>query len=79
MSKFYVYSKIGCGYCVKLISFMESKGIEYEKFTVGQDLTSEQFVNKFGRSSSFPQVLHNTKHIGGMRDTVRYLLNNNIV
>ena len=78
-NKFYVYSKDGCGFCQRLTEFMESKGVEFEKFNLGEDYTPEDFVNKFGYNSSFPQVVYHQQKIGGMKDTVRYLLNNKIV
>tara|TARA_R110002012_G_scaffold159923_1_gene321613 strand:- start:201 stop:446 length:246 start_codon:yes stop_codon:yes gene_type:complete len=78
-SKFYVYSKNGCGFCDKLTNFMESKGVNYEKFNLGDDFSSEEFLYKFGRSSTFPQVLMNNQKIGGMKDTVRFLLDNKMV
>ena len=75
-SKFYVYSKDGCGFCEKLTNFMESKGVNYEKFDLGTDFSPEEFLYKFGRQSTFPQVIVENKHIGGMKDTVRFLLDN---
>ena len=72
--KFYVYSKSGCDFCDKLIQFMEQKNIPYEKFNLGSDYSSEQFIEKFGYNSSFPQVHHLNQNIGGMKDTVRYLV-----
>jgi len=78
-NKFYVYSKDGCGFCQRLTEFMESKGVEFEKFNLGEDYTPEDFVNKFGYNSSFPQVVYHQQKIGGMKDTVRYLLNHKIV
>ena len=77
--KFYVYSKSGCGYCDRLLKFMDSKGIKYEKFNLGYDFTVEEFLNKFGRGSTFPQVHYNNLNIGGMKDTVRYLSENKLV
>ena len=77
--KFYVYSKSGCGFCDRLITFMDSKGVQYEKFSLGADFTTEEFLNKFGRGSTFPQVHHKNLNIGGMKDTVRYLHEHNIV
>ena len=73
-SKFYVYSKKGCGFCDKLVEFMDSKRISYEKFTLDDDYSKDDFVIKFGYHSSFPQVIHENKKIGGMKDTVRYLM-----
>ena len=75
--KFYVYSKQGCGFCDRLIQFMTSKGIQYEKLSLGQDFTTEQFLTKFGRGSTFPQVNHKNLNIGGMKDTVKYIVEHN--
>lgn len=74
--KFYVYSKNGCGFCQKLISFMDQKNVPYEKFNLGEDYTTEEFIEKFGYNSTFPQVHHHNQNIGGMKATVRYLLEN---
>ena len=72
--KFYVYSKAGCGFCDRLTTFMEQKGVQYEKFTLGQDYSPEDFVNRFGYNSTFPQVVFENQKLGGMKDTVRYLI-----
>lgn len=58
---------------------MDSKGIEYEKFSLGRDFTSEDFLKKFGGGSTFPQVYHDNTSVGGMRDTVRYIAENNLL
>ena len=78
-SKFYVYSKTGCGFCDRLTEFMKTKGISYEKFNLGTDFTTEEFLNQFGKQSTFPQVIVENKHIGGMKDTVRFLMENKFV
>ena len=58
---------------------MKNKGINYEKFDLGTDFTTEEFLNEFGRESSFPQVIVNNQRIGGMKDTVRFLMENKMV
>ena len=78
-SKFYVYSKTGCGFCDRLTEFMKTKGISYEKFDLGTDFTTEEFLDQFGKQSTFPQVMVENKHIGGMKDTVRFLMENKFV
>ena len=77
--KFYIYSKDGCGYCDKLTEFMDQKGVRYEKFTLNKDFSREDFISKFGYNSSFPQVYHENQTIGGMKSTVRYLIEQQIV
>jgi glutaredoxin len=58
---------------------MKSKGVQYEKFNLGDDFSTEEFIYKFGRSSTFPQVLKDNQKIGGMKDTVRFLIDNRMV
>lgn len=77
--KFYVYSKTGCGYCERLVEFMNDKGVEYHKFQLGEDFTSEDFVTRFGTGTTFPQVVRGYEKIGGMKDTVRFLVSNKYV
>ena len=77
--KFYVYSKAGCGFCDRLTQFMEQKGVNYEKFHLGSDFSPEDFVNQFGYNSTFPQVMFENQKLGGMKDTVRYLIDHNHV
>ena len=74
MSEFVVYSKSGCGYCNRLVDFLEQKNIPYTKLMLGEDYTTEEFVAKFGYGSTFPRVLQNEELIGGMKDTVKYLV-----
>ena len=76
MSEFVVYSKTGCGYCTKLVEFLTQKGIPYTKLMLGEDYTTEEFVAKFGHGSTFPRVLLDEELIGGMKDTVKYLVEN---
>ena len=59
---------------------MKTKGIRYEKFELGTDFTTEEFLYRFGKQSTFPQVvLDDNQKIGGMKDTVRFLLENKFV
>ena len=75
-SVFYIYSKDGCSFCEKLTGYMDKNEINYQKFNLGEDFTTEEFMMKFGRGSTFPQVSFQNKTIGGMKDTVRFLSSN---
>ena len=77
--KFYVYSKDGCGFCEKLTLFMDNNNVNYEKFNLGSDYTKEEFIERFGYNSTFPQVVIDNEKIGGMKDTVRYLVDQHYV
>jgi glutaredoxin len=78
-SEFIVYSKTGCGYCTKLVGFLEQKEIPYVKLMLGEDYSTEEFIAKFGHGSTFPRVLLDEEIIGGMKDTVTYLVENKYV
>ncbi len=58
---------------------MDKNDIRYEAFYLGKDFTTEEFVSKFGYKSTFPQVHVDNQNIGGMKDTVRYLLDKQYV
>ena len=49
------------------------------KFNLGSDYTKEEFIDKFGYNSTYPQVVFEHRKIGGMKDTVRYLVDQNMV
>ena len=72
----YIYSKPGCGYCSHLSMFLETRGVKYTMLNLHSDFTQEEFINKFGRGSSFPQVTYKNEKLGGMRDTVKYVAEN---
>jgi len=77
--KLYVYSKQGCGFCDKLTEFLDKKSFPYEKFDLNSDYTTDQFLCQFGRGATFPQVCVEGRNIGGMKDTIRYLHEQNLI
>jgi glutaredoxin len=74
---FTVYSKRGCPYCTKVINVLNSlsvdKGYSVREYVLDTHFTREEFYKEFGEGSTFPQVVHEQKPIGGCADTVRYL------
>lgn len=61
------------------MEFMDSMDIDYTEKKLGTDFIVEEFVNTFGRGSTFPRVKLNGELIGGMRETVLFLKKNNYV
>lgn len=70
---FIVYSKQKCPHCYKVKSVLELCGVEYQVNTLDEDFTKEEFIEKFGEGSTFPQVIADGKLIGGAEDTVNFL------
>lgn len=73
-SKFIVYSKTGCPYCVKVKQLLEKAHLNHEVYNLGEHFTRDQFYSKFGDGSTFPQVLLDDQLLGGCADTVRHLI-----
>lgn len=79
MKPFVIYSKPGCPYCVKIKQVMEMKEYPHVVYTLDEDFTRDEFYSEFGTGSTFPQVIHEDKHLGGCTDTVSYLRDNNLI
>lgn len=79
---FTVYSKQGCPYCDKVKMVLNElsikKGYPIICYELGTQFTREEFYAEFGEGSTFPQVIFETKHLGGCVDTVKYLQENNM-
>jgi len=79
MNVFTVYTKIGCPYCTKVKSALQLAELQYIELKLGTDFQRNEFYDKFGQGSTFPQVSVDDKNIGGCMETVKYLRENNLV
>ena len=48
-------------------------------YVLDRDFTREEFYEKFGEGSTFPQVLCDDKKLGGCVDTIKFLREQRIV
>jgi len=76
---FIVYSKENCPYCYKVKQVLELTGSKFVSYELGEDFTREEFYAKFGKGSTFPQVLCDDKKLGGSVDTIKFLKEQQIV
>ena len=76
---FAVYSKDNCPYCHKVKSVLELTGSNFVVYTLGEDFTKEEFYDKFGKGSTFPQVLCDDKKLGGCVDTIKFLREQKVI
>lgn len=79
MNDFIIYSKQGCPFCVKIKRVMELAKMKHVVYDLNQDFTREEFYQKFGEGSTFPQVVYNNQNLGGCVDTIKYLQENQII
>ena len=76
---FTVYSKNNCPYCKKIKTVLELTGSNFDFYTLDEDFTRQEFYAKFGKGSTFPQVLCDDKKIGGCVDTIKFLREQQVI
>jgi glutaredoxin 1 len=61
-----VYGTQACGYCRRAKSLLKARGIEYQEFIVGEDISSETLSSKIGKPAlTVPQIFLDGEYIGG--------------
>ena len=73
-----IYSRPGCFYCEKFIAIVELEELQHVVYKLGRDFSKEEFYEKFGEGSTFPQVTLDDVHLGGCQESIKYLQTNNI-
>jgi glutaredoxin len=76
---FTIYSKDGCPYCTKVQRVLELSELKHIVLKLGRDFDRTEFYSKFGRGSTFPQVILGETSLGGCTETVKYLRENSYV
>ena len=71
--KFTIYSKNGCPYCEKIEGVLDLTKQDNEVLLLGREFTRQDFYDKFGEGSTFPQVVCDGKNLGGCIDTLGFL------
>ena len=76
---FIVFSKQNCPYCHKVKQVLELTDSNFEIQTLDEDFTREDFYAKFGKGSTFPQVVCDDKKLGGCVDTIKFLREQSVI
>ena len=76
---FSIYSKENCPYCERVKKVLSMLELKHEIYTLDKDFVREEFYSKFGKGSTFPQVLCDDKKIGGCVETIKFLKENKFV
>ena len=78
--KFTIYSKDGCPFCTKIQQVMQLVELQHVIYKLNRDFTREEFYDRFGQGSTFPQVvLNDDQTLGGCTETVKYLQERNVI
>jgi len=61
-----VYTKVFCGFCVRAKHLLESKGVNFEEYSVdGGGPKRDEMVERSGGRMTVPQIFIDGIHIGG--------------
>ena len=72
MQQSVVYSN-GNQECERAVSLLRSLGHDFHEYMVGEDFTQTEFEMEFGGDAQYPQVTYGNKHIGNMKETLKFL------
>jgi glutaredoxin 3 len=69
MAQVTIYTKPYCPYCVRAVSLLEKKGVEFTEIEAGFDPNKRQeMVQRAKGKATFPQIFVGEEHIGGCDD-----------
>jgi glutaredoxin len=75
-----IYGKPNCAYCEQAKQLLESRGIPYQYIevvataaTTGDQISREDFVEKFPSAKMVPQIVVQGQHLGGFAELKQYL------
>ena len=68
MQKAIIWTKDGCGYCVRAKTLLEQQGIEYQERKIGAGWTREQLLEAVPDARTVPQIFIDSVLVGGHDD-----------
>ena len=76
--KIVAYTTQGCFYCDQLKELFRRSNIEYESIAI-DDANRENFNKQFPRATGYPYVVIDNKHVGGLVETAKFLVENGLI
>ncbi|HEX4708865.1 glutaredoxin 3 [Phenylobacterium sp.] len=70
MSHVTIYTRPYCSYCVRAVSLLEQKGVDFTEVDAGFDPVKRQEMMQRSGRATFPQIFVGEMHIGGCDDLV---------
>ena len=75
MDKTVVIYSDGSQECERMASLLRTLGGEFLEYKLGQHFTQKGFDKEFGEEAEYPQINIGFKHVGGLKETLRYMSN----
>ena len=69
MAEVTIYTKPYCPYCIRAVSLLEKKGVEFQEIEAAFDPEKRQeMVQRANGRATFPQIFIGETHVGGCDD-----------
>ena len=69
MTQVTIYTRPYCPYCVRAVSLLEEKGVEFTEVAAAFDPEKRaEMVQRSGGRMTYPQIFVGDRHIGGCDD-----------
>ena len=65
--------------CERITGLLKAHTTTVLEYFVGVDFSAQDFVDEFGPEAEYPQVAIASRHIGGMKDVLNYLNEQNLL
>ena len=65
--------------CERAKTLLENLNFQISVYKLNQHFSQKGFVAEFGAEAEYPQVNVGFRHIGGLKDTLNYFKDNNIL
>ncbi len=70
MSTITVYTTVPCGYCTRVKSLLDQRGLSYEEINLARDADGRSQLLERTGMMTFPQVFVGDELVGGFTETV---------
>lgn len=72
MAKVTIYTRAMCGYCMRAVNLLKSKGVDFEEIDAGFDaIKRQEMVQRSNGGRTYPQIFIDGDHIGGSDELMR--------
>ena len=68
MAQVTIYTKPYCPYCIRAVSLLEKKGVEFTEIEAAGDPDKRREMMQRSGRSTYPQIFIGERHIGGCDD-----------
>ena len=65
--------------CERARTLLETLNIQIQEYKLGNHFSERAFRSEFGGEAEYPQVAIGYRHIGGLKDTLHYFQENNLL